>query len=398
MKIVHLSDTHLGYMGQGLQRFVTVPWLPNIPVRQQAADIVAAFTSAIDRIITTIQPDLVIHSGDVFDSARPTPHMVDLAMTQLRRLSDAGIQTIIIEGNHSYPRDRSYGSILKLLSHIPRVTVVCDEVACFRHETILLHAVPYRAALHGSGPVPEDIDPAVSNVLIAHGVADGDIFFRAGRAAVDLPIQEVADWFAYIALGHCHRFAQVTGIRHGFYAGSLAMVTWRDFRPCHSFGFNVVTITGGEVQMHRELLPTRPMWPYGLDDARGLSPTDVLTHLQRQAAALPPNDAYCRVLVDGLDPLTRRELAHHDVEEIFASAAGRVISLRAREQHWEAIREGLVEGGTPDSRLAQLVSRLDLDADLVAEVQALGQQLLQQAFARVSADDVHGVGGVEEAA
>jgi len=48
MKIVHLSDTHVGYMGQGLQRFVAVPWLPNIPVRQQTADIVAAFTSAID--------------------------------------------------------------------------------------------------------------------------------------------------------------------------------------------------------------------------------------------------------------------------------------------------------------------------------------------------------------
>ncbi len=253
--------------------------------------------------------------------------MLDLTMTQLRRLSDAGIQTIIIEGNHSYPRDRSYGSILKLLSHVPRVTVVCDEVACIRFGTVLLHAVPHRAALHGSGPVLEDIDPAASNVLIAHGVADGDIFFHAGRAAVDLPIQEIADWFAYIALGHCHRFAQVPGTRHAFYAGSLAMVTWRDFRPWHSFGFNVVTIAGGEVQVHRELLPTRPMGPYGLDDARGLSPAEVLTHLGRQAAALPPDDAYCHVLVDGLDPLARRELAHRDVEEIFATAAGPMISL-----------------------------------------------------------------------
>jgi DNA repair exonuclease SbcCD nuclease subunit len=397
MKIVHLSDTHLGYMGQGLQRFVSVPWLPNIPVRQQAADIVAAFTSAIDRIITTIQPDLVIHSGDVFDNARPTAHMVDLAMTQLRRLSDAGIQTIIIEGNHSYPRDRSNGSILKLLSHVPHVTVVCDEVARIRYGTVLLHAVPHRAALHGFGPVSEDIDPTASNVLIAHGVADGDIFFQSGRAVVDLPIQEIADWFAYIALGHCHRFAQVTGTRHAFYAGSLAMVTWRDFRPCHSFGFNIVTISRDEVQVHRELLPTRPMRPYGLDDARGLSAGEVLTLLERQTRALSPNDAYCHVLVEGLDPLARRELTHRQVEEIFETAAGRAISLRAREQHWETIREGLVEGGTLDARLVQLVSQLDLDATLAAEVQALGQELLQRAFARVSDDDVHGVDAEEDA-
>ncbi|MDP9310491.1 MAG: metallophosphoesterase [Chloroflexota bacterium] len=91
MKIVHISDTHLGYMGQGLGKIVSVPWLPNVLVRQQAADIIAAFTTAVDRIITIIQPELVIHSGDVFDTARPTAYIVDLAMTQFRRLSDAGI-------------------------------------------------------------------------------------------------------------------------------------------------------------------------------------------------------------------------------------------------------------------------------------------------------------------
>ena len=390
MKIVHLSDTHLGYMGQGVQRFVSVPWLPNIPVRQQAADIVAAFTTAIDHIITVIQPDIVIHSGDVFDNARPTAQMVDLVMTQMRRLSDVGIQTVIIEGNHSYPRDRSYGSVLKLLSHVPRVTVVCDEVAQIRLDSILLHAVPHRAALHGQGPAPEDIDDAASNVLIAHGVADGDIFFHAGRTAVDLPIQEVADWFDYIALGHCHRFAQVTGTHHAFYAGSLAMVTWRDFRPCHSFGFNVITITNGRVRVERELLPTRHMRPYGLDDAQGLSPTEVLSFLEHQVTALPPDDSYCQVAIKGLDPFTRRELELRVIDEIFASAAGRVISLQTREQHWETIREGLVEGGTLDARFVHLVPQLGLDDVLTSEVQTLGLELLQRAFVRVSTDDVHG--------
>jgi DNA repair exonuclease SbcCD nuclease subunit len=387
MKVVHLSDTHLGYMGQGLQRFVSVPWLPNIPVRQQAADIVAAFIEAIDRIITKVQPDLVIHSGDVFENARPTAHMVNLAMTQLRRLSDAGIETVIIEGNHSYPRDRSHGSILNLLAHVPRVTVVCDEVTRLRFGTVLLHAVPHRAALQGFGPIPEDIEAAASNVLIAHGVADGNVFFQAGRAVNDLPIQEVAGWFTYIALGHCHRFAQVTGTQHAFYPGSLAMVTWRDFRPCHSFGFNVLTIADGEVQVQRELLPTRLMHPYGLDDARSLSADEILNLLERQAKALPPDDAYCRVLVEGIDPLARRELVHRRVEEIFESAAGSLISLRVQEQHWETIREGLIQGGTLEERFTQLVSQRDVSAALAGNIQALGQELLKRASARISTND-----------
>ncbi|HSH82908.1 MAG TPA: hypothetical protein VLA19_30615, partial [Herpetosiphonaceae bacterium] len=327
---------------------------------------------------------------------RPTAQMVDLVMTQLRRISDAGIQIIIIEGNHSYPRDRSYGSILKLLSHVPGVTVVCDDVARIHLGTVLLHAVPHRAALRGLGPVPEDIDHTVSNVLIAHGVADGDVFFQAGRVGVDLPIREVADWFVYVALGHCHRFAQVLGTTHAFYAGSTAMITWRDFRPNHCFGFNVVTIAGGEAQVHRELLPTRPMNPYGLDDAQGLSAAEVRTFLERQAVALPPEDAYCHVVVDGLDPLARRELALREIEEIFEAGAGRMITLRTREQHWEAIREGLVEGGTLDARLTQLVRRLNLDDATTSEVQTLGQLLLQRAFARVTTDDVHGADAEED--
>ncbi len=390
MKIVHISDTHLGYMGQGLGKMVSVPWLPNVLVRQQAADIIAAFTTAVDRIITIIQPELVIHSGDVFDTARPTAYIVDLAMTQFRRLSDAGIQVVIIEGNHSYPRDRSYGSILRLLAHIPKVTVVYDEVVRIRVKNVLLHAVPYRAVLRGQGPVPEDIDPAASNVLIAHGVADGDVFFQAGRTAVDLPIQEVADWFTYVALGHCHRFAQVSGTQQAFYAGSPAMITWRDFRPCHSFGFNVVTIVDGDVRVQREMLPTRPMHPYGLDDASGLSAAEVLTFLDRQTQALKPDDSYCLIILENLDPLTRRELPLRSVEEIFASGAGRMISLRAREQHWEAIREGLVDGGSLDVRLAQLVQDLDLDEAIASEVQVLALDLLKVAFERVAVDDVHG--------
>lgn len=75
MKIVHLSDTHLGYPGHGLQRRVEDDRRPGLLIQQQEADLLARLEEAIDRIVDRVRPALVIHSGDLFDSARPSAYM-----------------------------------------------------------------------------------------------------------------------------------------------------------------------------------------------------------------------------------------------------------------------------------------------------------------------------------
>jgi DNA repair protein SbcD/Mre11 len=389
MKIVHLSDTHLGYAGQGAQRLVEAPGQPGILIRRQAADILESFVNAVDLIITTICPDLVIHSGDVFDSARPTPQTLDFAMRQLKRLSDAGIPVVMLEGNHSYPRDRTHGSVLRLMSYLPGISVVCDGVEQLRFGNVLIHTLPHRAVIAGHGPDIDALDRLAINVLVAHGVADGADFFRSGRPAADVAVRDLAHYYSYVALGHCHRFTQVAETRCAFYSGSLAMVTWRDFRPGHQFGMNVVSIDVDGMVNTRALLPTRAMQPYGLDDAQGLGPHEVLELLSRQAAAVPPDNAYCQVIVEGLDPLMRRTLAIRDIEEIFERADGTFFSLRAREQRWESLREGLADGGDSLMRFTRLASQLEADATVIADVQALGHDLLTQALSQINTDDLN---------
>jgi DNA repair exonuclease SbcCD nuclease subunit len=396
MKIVHLSDTHLGYAGQGPQRLVEAPGQPGVLIRRQAADILEAFVAAIDMIITNICPDLVIHSGDVFDNARPTPQTLDFAMRQLKRLSDAGIPVVLIEGNHSYPRDRTHGSVLRLMSYLPGVSIVCDSVEQLGFGNVQIHALPHRAVIAGYGPEIDALDRSAMNVLIAHGVADGVDFFRSGRPAADVAVRDLAYRYTYIALGHCHRFTQVAETRCAFYSGSLAMVTWRDFRPGHQFGINIVTINDAGIIVTRALLPTRAMQPYGLDDARDLAPHEVLELLNRQVAAIPPDNAYCQVIVEGLDPLTRRTLAMRDVEELFERADGTFISLRAREQRWEVLREGIANGGDPFTRFTRLASQLEVDATVIADVQVLGHNLLSQALSQIDADDLNQSAATQE--
>ncbi len=388
MKIVHLSDTHLGYRGQGLSKLVEIPSSEGITVPQWQVDLMCGFVRAIDSIVYEVQPDLVIHSGDLFDHARPTPHILNFAMSQFKRLSEVGIPVILIEGNHSYPRDRSHGHILKLLGYLPGMTVICEGTTPIQIGDLLIHPWPYRTASKDDLPQLTNINNDYFNILVTYGVADGQKFFKTGRPAPNLNIKKLASLYHYIALGHHHRFAQVPGTDRAFYAGSTAMVTWGDFYPGHRFGFNVITFGSTEPSIKRKYLKTRSMHAYGLDNAEGLSPKEVLGFLDRQATAVPPDKAYCQVIVERLDPLARRELGIQEVENLFDTATGLMLSLRAREQRWDAVRASLLEGGLPATRYAQLVSQTDGDEAFKVEVLALGQDLLARAYEKIGAEDI----------
>lgn len=396
LKIVHLSDTHLGYLGQGIQRLVEDPWQPGAQIRQQELDLMHGLVEAVDLILENVKPHLVVHSGDLFDGARPTARMLNFAMTQIGRLSMDGIPVVLIEGNHSFPRDRSQGHVLHLFSHLSGVRVVCEEPDIIRVGDIIVHAYPHRALALGRRPAHRDIQDSSFRMLLAHGVADGHEFFKTGRPASDLPVEGCADWYDYVGLGHCHRFAQVPGTGCAFYAGSTGMVSWGDFRPNHTFGFNVVSLDDSGLVVKRELIETRLMHAYGLDNAEGLTSKEVLTLLALQAKAVSPSEAYCRVVVENMDPLARRELSSRQVEEIFAGAASLLVSLRARQQHWDAVRADLAEGGTPEARFAQLVAQTDGDQTFREEVLKLGQDLLCRAYEKIGAEDTS-VEGDDEA-
>jgi DNA repair exonuclease SbcCD nuclease subunit len=221
------------------------------------------------------------------------------------------------------------------------------------------------------------------NILLAHGVADGQLFFRGDRPAPELAVGKVANDFIYLALGHYHRHAQVPQTGNAFYAGASAMVTWGDFRTGHRFSISIVDPSADQTVVAIEL-PTRVMRAYGIDDATGLSRRDVLAHLAQQEHELTARDANCRVTVEGLDDLVRRELNVREIEEIFPGAAAIQVSLRARQQRWEAVQADLAEGGKLADRFAQLVEQLDDEPAFRSDVMRLGESVLELADVQLS--------------
>ena len=397
MKIAHLSDTHLGRFGLdlGMQQLVPYP-KPGGPLKRRSeAAIMEGLENAIDRIIEVVRPDLVIHTGNLFDVSQPMASTLDFAITQLKRLNIADIPLVIIEGNHSCPSKPEQGHTLALLSHFPGITVACEYECAIPvpDVNVRIHALPHRAILHGRLPDLADLNSAAVNILVAHCVADGLPFYKTGRSAAQMAIREYAPHFNYVALGHNRYFAQVPGTDRAFYAGTTALVTLGDFRPGYRFGFNVITIDEGAPltqppTVEREELDTVPMHTYGLDNAQSYSARDILDFLTKQAEAVSPEDAYCRVVVEGMNTLARSELSERAVGEIFRTAASCRVILRRQEQKFDVAELTSIEGSALIVRFKDIVGQIEADDEFRAQVLTIGEEMLLEAGELVNAADV----------
>ena len=111
---VHTADNHLGYEQYG--------------VRERYDDFARAFLSVVDGAIAR-DADFFVIAGDLFNKRAIDARTLTQANEGLRRLADAGVVAIGIEGNHdrSYYRDGmswlqylSYQGVLRLLNPVLR--------------------------------------------------------------------------------------------------------------------------------------------------------------------------------------------------------------------------------------------------------------------------------------
>ena len=106
MKILHFSDSHLGY--HELDKLSP----SGINLREQ--DAYDSLQKVID-IAIELQPDLVIHSGDFFHRPSPANRPMIFGLEQLSRLSKANIPIVVIAGNHETTKTKVLKPILDTL-------------------------------------------------------------------------------------------------------------------------------------------------------------------------------------------------------------------------------------------------------------------------------------------
>ncbi|MGA1360541.1 MAG: metallophosphoesterase family protein, partial [Gemmatimonadaceae bacterium] len=300
MRLVHLSDLHLGFRQYHRQT--------PTGMNQREADVAATFSRAIDRIIA-LAPELVVIGGDVFHTVRPTNTAILHAVREFGRLHAALPATVVViaAGNHDMPRSTESTGILRLLERPDRCHIA-DRAplrVTLPHGDCAVLAVPDLPP----GTVELTPDPSARhNVLVMHGEVPGIVpaGAAADRAAMQIPLAAVTQpGWDYVALGHYHVYRRIAD--HVYYSGSIDYTStnpWGELAEERATklpgkGFIERDLTTGKQTFH-PLVPARPVLDLPPIDGRGLSAEGLDAAIQRAIARIP----------DGIDGKIVRVVGH----------------------------------------------------------------------------------------
>ena len=324
MKLVHLSDLHLGF--RQYQRQTPAG------INQREADVAASFKRAVDKVIG-LAPDFVVIGGDVFHSVRPTNPAILHAFTQFARLAQALPTTgiVMVAGNHDTPRTAETGCILRLFTPLG-VHVVEGESRRIEFPDVgvsILGVPDLPSGLPALTPDPN----ARYNVLVLHGEVQGmlpDYMRHADRATAEIPTEELgAERWDYVALGHYHVYREVAP--NAYYSGSIDYTStnpWGELREEREAGVgNGVPGEGGKGIIEYDLITrerrfhhltvSRPLIDLPAIDAAGMTAADLDAAIQSRIDACPGNidDKIVRLIVRDVPRHITRELNHKAIRE-----------------------------------------------------------------------------------
>jgi exonuclease SbcD len=220
-------------------------------------DVQEAYGRAVDEILER-EVDLVIHSGDVFDSVRPATHVIIGFLKQTARITArADIPYLVTAGNHETPRLRATTAALEYANLVNAYSAHGFEIDYWSEEiedtVVGVTLVPHGAVATAGAVTPErDAD---INILMTHGLVP-DLEARQhemGEANLHSGMLEGA--FDYIALGHYHGFHEHKP--NSYYAGATERFSFGEVDSVP--GFAIVEFDGGGVSVEHVPIETRPM-------------------------------------------------------------------------------------------------------------------------------------------
>ena len=300
---MHLADTHIGYSAYNK--------LDDNGMNQREVDVYNAFSQIVDYAIEK-NVDLVLHSGDLFDTVRPSNRAISFVMGQLLRLSNAGIPTVIISGNHETPRLRETGTVFKVFEHIDGLHLAyTGNCETFEFHDIKIHALPHCADKELFEKELNAMKPDKKfkfNIAMLHSAVSGLAVFRMNEfnelMATDSQLNKGWD---YVALGHYHEHCEVG--KNIVYAGST-----------ERFGFGHVNQPKGFVMLDTDKnkwkfheIKIRPMLDLKKIDCNDMKADDIASAIRKNVDKANIVDAIIRQKLQDID---RRELGLLDMSFI----------------------------------------------------------------------------------
>ncbi len=368
VRVLHTSDTHLGH-----QQYPRGDSQTGLNQREQ--DIYDTWNALIDAAIAD-PPDLFLHSGDLFDGVRPSNRALAIALEGFLRLSQAGIPSVLIAGNHEHPKTRQTGSAFRLFEHLPNVHAVYKG----RAETIqvagtTVHAVPQCADADTFRQQVESLARGPGpNILMLHGAVHTiEAFHHAEFNEQSIDPAWFDERFDYVALGHYHSTTQVT--ERAWYCGAPDRVSIREAGEA-KVALGVTVAAGSPPSVTPRPLPGRTYADLATIDAEGLDAGQIL-EASTKAIARVPDGAVARLRIKNVDESLRGGLDQKAIRQAADHALylDLVVTWKLQDH---AVR-GSPELGRLEDEFAAYASQQPLEGIDRAELMAIATQVLKEA-------------------
>ena len=211
MKLIHLSDLHLGKRVNEYSMLEDQEYI----------------LKKILGIIDVEAPDGVLIAGDIYDKSVPSAEAVQLFDDFLYQLARRKLQVFLISGNHDSPERLSFGSRIMDAGGIHIAPVYNGSITPLSlqdaYGTVKLYLLPFLKPIHVRRFCEEEItsytdalravisrmgiDPMERNVLLTHQFVTGATRSESEELSVGGTDNVDASVFApfdYVALGHLH--------------------------------------------------------------------------------------------------------------------------------------------------------------------------------------------------
>ncbi len=412
MKIIHFADLHLGVESYG-----------QIDPATGLSSRLLEFLSALDQLIdfaTENKVDLVLFCGDAYKSRDPSQTQQRELAKRINRLSNNGIATLLLIGNHDLPNATGRATTTEIFDTLSVKNVyIANRPDIFKivtpNGTIQIVSLPWlrRSVLLNREDTKKldfdqinikmqevltniisakakELDPKLPSVLAAHVWVSGSQIgseksMTIGQEHVLLPSNVAHPAFDYIALGHIHRHQVLSHNPPAIYAGSLGRLDFGD--EGDDKGFYLI-----EIEPDTETGKTQTTFEFHTVDGRrfitinaNIDPTDtdptatVLKAIAEQENGV--SDSIVRLLIS-LPQELEGQLRDGDINSALAEAHYHTITMDIRRESRLRLNSRSAEEITPIQALKAYLESTKGSPERIKLLLEYGERLIEEERAR----------------
>ena len=276
MKVLHFADVHIG-----VENYSRTD--PNTGLSTRLQDFLETFDELVDYAIES-DVHLALFCGDAYKSRDPSQTQQREFAKRIVRLSEAGIPSFLLIGNHDTPHVQGRATSLDIYRTLPMPRVVIgDNATTYVMETqagpIQIVAAPWirrsqflaREEMRGLSTfqINEKISETLTNIIQVQAerldpdipaILSGHVTVNDARTSSEQSMMLGSDHvllrssvalpqFDYVALGHIHKHQVIGQNPHVVYSGSIQRIDFGEERD--EKGFCVIELDATKPQGER---------------------------------------------------------------------------------------------------------------------------------------------------